>query len=117
MKPRKRFFLQALKRLKAQRLVKHTDMIPYDELEKGILSLPPEKMGPIFAHIHLLLGGNSVWFRHYKRLEKKVSHKMKKREEELRSLQYLMVSGDYVLLKNVGTEKNNFLTNEDYNKV
>lgn len=112
MKSRNRFLLHALKQIRVRKLAKNPDVIPYDELEKEILSLPPEKMGPIFAHIHLLLGGNSVWFRHYKRLERKVCHRMKKREEELRSMQ-LMVRGDYVLLKSVGTERNNYLTNED----
>lgn len=107
-------FLKLIRRhLKAKRLAKNKDMIPYDELEKEILSLPPEKMGPIFAHVHLVLGGNSVWFKHYKKLEMKVCNRIKKREEELRRLQHLFVAGDYVLVKSVGTEKNNS-NNEDH---
>ena len=108
-----RFLRRIKKRLRAKRLVKNKDMIPYDEIEKEILSLPPEKMGPIFAHVHLVLGGNFVWFKHYKKLEEKVCNRIRKREEELRRLQHFFVAGDYVLLKSVGTEKNNS-NNEDY---
>lgn len=102
------------KRLGVQRLANNKDVIPYDELEKEILSLPPEKIGPIFAHIHLVLGGNSVWFKHYKKLEEKVCNRIRKREEELRRLQELIVNGDLVLLKNVGTENINYKTKDNH---
>lgn len=108
-----RFLKRIKKRLRSKRVANNNDVIPFEEIEKEILSLPPEKMGPIFAHVHLVLGGNSVWFKHYKKLEMKVCNRIKKREEELRRVQNLFVAGDYVLVKSVGTENNN-PSNEDH---